>query len=410
MLAGAMALALLAGPAPAQNTKAAGKPANQQPGDQGQPATTNVLGALYPRIQPDLGVTFRVKAPDARKVQVQGGEGLGKSPFDMVRGEGGFWTVTTPPAVPGFHYYWLLVDGVAVNDPASETFFGYGKPTSGVEVPEKGVDFYDPKDVPHGEVRARWYRSAVTGQWRRAYVYTPPDYDAPGRPRYPVLYLQHGAGEDERGWTAQGRMNFILDNLIAAGKARPMLVVMDRGYATRTGAPAAQAKGGPFGPGSAFEDVVLKDLIPLIDATYRTLPDRQHRAMAGLSMGGAQTLQIALRHLDQFAYIGSFSGALFGTFDAKTSYGGAFADPAAFNAKVRLLWLGAGSGEPRFAKSARILHETLDRSGIKSVYIESPGTGHEWQTWRRALYDFAPRLFREGEDKSATKRPTLPGG
>jgi enterochelin esterase-like enzyme len=397
MLVWASLLALLAVPVAAQDNKQTGKEALQnQPTEDGQPATTNVMGAPYPRIHRDLRVTFRVKAPDARKVQVRGGDGLGKGPFDMVRGEGGFWTVTTPPAVPGFHYYWLLLDGVAVNDPASETFFGYGKPTSGVEVPEKGVDFYDAKDVPHGEVRARWYRSAVTGQWRRAYVYTPPDYDANPRTRYPVLYLQHGAGEDERGWSAQGRMNFILDNLIAADKARPMLVVMDKGYATRPGAPVAKAPGGgAFGPGSPFEEVVLKDLIPMIDATYRTLSDREHRAMAGLSMGGGQTLQITLRHLDMFSHIGAFSGALFGKLDTKTAYGGAFSDPAAFNEKVRLLWLGAGSGEQAFVKSARALHEALDRIGIKSVFVESPGTAHEWQTWRRALYDFAPRLFRD---------------
>lgn len=324
----------------------------------------------------------------------------------MERGEGGIWTVTTPPVVPGFHYYWLLVDGVAVNDPASETYFGYGKQTSGVEVPEQGVDFYDAKDVPHGEVRARWYRSQVTGQFRRAYVYTPPDYDAQPRKRYPVLYLQHGAGEDERGWSTQGRRNFILDDLIAAGKANPMLVVMDRGYATRTGAAPAPAQSGrPAGPGSAFEDAVLKDLIPVIDATYRTLPAREHRAMAGLSMGSMQALQIALTHLDKFSHVGSFSGPRFGTFDAKTAYGGAFRDPEAFNQKVHLLWLGAGTAEPGIHKAAKEFHEALDQAGIKNVFVESPGTAHEWQTWRRALYDFAPRLFRQAEGTSDRPRP-----
>jgi enterochelin esterase-like enzyme len=262
-------------------------------------------------------------------------------------------------------------------------------------VPEKGVDFYDPRDVPHGEVRARWYHSKVTGQWRRAMVYTPPGYDADPRARYPVLYLQHGAGEDERGWSAQGRMNFILDNLLAADKAKPMLVVMDRGYAVKAGAPPTKGKGGPFGAGSAFEDVVLKDLIPMIDATYRTLPDARHRALAGLSMGGGQAMQIGLRHPDTFSYVGAFSGALFGKLDVKTSYGGAFADPAKFNKQFRLLWLGAGTEEQRFHQSAKALHEALAQAGIKSVFVDSPGTAHEWQTWRRALYDFAPRLFRE---------------
>ena len=209
--------------------------------DDTRPATSNVPRAEYPRVQPDGRVTFRLKAPDARKVQAQPGgadNGLGKGPFDMERGDDGTWSVTTPPAVPGFHYYWLVVDGVAVNDPGSETFFGYGKPTSGVEVPEKGVDFYDINEVPHGEVRALWYHSKVTGKARRAFVYTPPGYDAAGGTRYPVLYLQHGAGEDERGWTAQGRANFILDNLIAAKNAKPMIVVMDNGYADRVGQPA----------------------------------------------------------------------------------------------------------------------------------------------------------------------------
>jgi enterochelin esterase-like enzyme len=394
----ASALALVVVPSAAQVQEP------KRAGDDSQPATTNVAGAQYPRIGKDLRITFRLKAPDAKRVNLQGGDGLGKGPFEMVRGEGGVWTVTTPPAVPGFHYYWLLVDGVAVSDPASETFFGYGKPTSGVEVPENGVDFYDPRDVPHGEVRARWYRSAVTGQWRRAQVYTPPDYDVNPRARYPVLYLQHGAGENETGWAAQGRMNFILDNLIAAGKARPMLVVMDRGYAVRPGEPAAKGKKGtPFGQGSAFEDVVVKDLIPLIDATYRTLPDRQHRAIAGLSMGGGQAMQIGLRHPDLFAYVGAFSGALFGKFDPKTAYGGAFADPKAFNEKFRLLWLGAGTAEVRFHQSAKALHEALGRIGFKSVFVESPGTAHEWQTWRRALHDFAPRLFREPDTKSGSK-------
>jgi enterochelin esterase-like enzyme len=370
-----------------------------------KPATSNVRGAEYPRISPDLRVTFRLKAPEAKKVQLQGGDGLGKSPFAMHQGDDGTWTVTTPPAVPGFHYYWFLVDGVLVNDPGSETYFGYGRETSGVEVPEKGVDFYDAKDVPHGEVRVRWYRSAVTGQYRRAYVYTPPDYDAHPRTRYPVLYLQHGAGEDERGWSTQGRMNFIMDNLIAAGKARPIIVVMEKGYATKAGATDAPAqRRGPLAGIGAFGDVVLKDLIPMIDSTYRTLDDREHRAMAGLSMGGMQTLQIALTHPETFSYIGSFSGPVFGRFDVKTSYGGAFRAPHVFNKKVHLLWMGVGSAEPRlFRDSIKGMHDALDRDGIANVFVASPGTSHEWQTWRRALYDFAPRLFAEKE--AAQQKP-----
>src|SRR5438132_2616590 len=269
--------------------------------DDSVPATSNVPGAQYPRIHPDLRVSFRLRAPTAQKVQIQpggGDNGLGNGPFDMTQGDDGVWNVTIPPAVPGFHYYWFLIDGVPVNDPGSETYFGWAKQTSGVEIPEKGVDFYGPQDVPHGEVHIRWYHSKITDTTRRAYVYTPPDYDTNNSTRYPVLYLQHGAGEDERAWHKQGRMNFIMDNLIASKKATPMLVVMDRGYATRPG--EAPNK-------NSFGDVLLEEIIPLIDSKYRTIADRHHRAMAGLSMGGMQTMQIGLTHLDKFAALGAFS-------------------------------------------------------------------------------------------------------
>ncbi len=210
---------------------------SEKQADESRPAATNVNNAAYPRIHPDLRVTLRLKASDAKKVQVNGNFGLGKGgPWVMERGEDGVWSVTTPPVIPGFHYYTFSVDGVQVNDPASETFFGTGRPTSGIEIPEKGVDFYHLKDVPHGEVRSRWYQSKVTGQQRRVVVYTPPGYDADPKKRYPVLYLQHGSGEDETGWIRQGHANFILDNLIAAGKTRPMIIVMEKGYATRAGA------------------------------------------------------------------------------------------------------------------------------------------------------------------------------
>jgi enterochelin esterase family protein len=335
-------------------------------------------------------------------------------PFPMTKGDDGTWSVTTPPSVPGFHYYWFVLNGVSVNDPASETYFGYGKETSGIEVPEPGADFYSLRNVPHGEVRAKWYLSKATGEWRRAFVYTPPDYDKNRHARYPLLILQHGSGENETGWTRQGKAQFILDNLIAAGKARPMIVVMDRGYAAKPG--TAPEKIGPNAwlqnmhlAFSAFEDVVIHDLIPTIDASYRTIPDREHRAMAGLSMGGMQTLFIALQHLDMFAFIGSFSGPIIPRlsagdltadnvqqrFDAKTAYGGAFADPSAFNERVKLLWLGVGSAEPeQFRAGIGGAVEALRGAGVRLAYFESNGTAHEWQTWRRDLNEFAPRLFR----------------
>jgi enterochelin esterase-like enzyme len=376
------------------------------------PAVSNVPGAQSPSIHSDRRITFSLKAPDATSLQVAGGDGLGMGPFPMTKGTDGTWSVTTPPSVPGFHYYWFVLNGVAVNDPASETYFGYGKETSGIEVPEAGADFYAIQKVPHGEVRAKWYLSKTTGEWRRAFVYTPPGYDEHSSTRYPVLILQHGSGEDETGWTRQGRAQFILDNLIAAGKARPMIVVMDRGYALRPGA----APGGSSTwlqnlrlAFTSFEDVVIQDLIPMIDTSYRTIPDREHRAMAGLSMGGMQTLFIGLQHLDMFAYIGSFSGPIVPSlntgnltadrnpepFDSNTAYGGAFADPSTFNKRVKLLWLGVGTAESdQFRSGIGGAVGALRKAGVRLEYFESSGTAHEWQTWRRDLNDFAPRLFR----------------
>jgi enterochelin esterase family protein len=372
-----------------------------------------VPGAAGPSIHPNLSITFTLKAPDARAVQVAGGDGLGAGPYSMTRDAEGVWSVTTPPVVPGFHYYWFVLDGVSVCDPSSESFFGYGKETSGIEVPETGADYYAITQVPHGEVREKWYWSKTTGAWRRALVYTPPGYDKNPRARYPMLILQHGAGENETGWTRQGRAQFILDNLIAAGKARPMIVVMDRGYAARPGQEPVTFDGNtPLASVklafSVFEDVIVRDLLPVIDASYRTIPDRQHRAMAGLSMGGMQTLFVALHHLDGFAYIGSFSGPIVpdlnlqqplshaqAPFDIQTAYEAAFANTASFNSRVKLLWLGVGTAEPEwFRAGIGGAAQALQAAGVRLVYFESNGTAHEWQTWRRDLNDFLPRLFR----------------
>ena len=362
------------------------------------PASSNLPGADYPRIHSDLRVTFRVSAPGAQKVQLMTGSddnGLGKGPFEMVKDEKGIWTVTVGPAVPGFHYYWLSVDGFAANDPGAQTFFGWNKESSGIEIPEKGVDFSDAKDVPHGEVRARWYYSKITAMWRRVYVYTPPGYDS-ARMRYPVLYLQHGSGECERSWSNQGRVSFIMDNLIAEKKAAPMLIVMENGMV----APRAAGAATPGAPGAAprrneaFADVVVQELVPMIDGAYRTIADQPHRAIAGLSMGAGQATQIGFAHLDKFSGIGSFSGGGVRNFDPKTSNNGIFADPAAFNKKVPVLWFGAGTAEAGRVSGGKTAVEAMNKAGIKAVWFEAPGTSHEWQTWRRCLYDFAPRLFR----------------
>jgi enterochelin esterase family protein len=323
----------------------------------------------------------------------------------------GFWTFTTPPLVPGLHYYTLTIDGAEVSDTGSQSFFGGGRWASAVEVPEPGSTYYLPQNVPQGQVREVWYNSKVTGTWRHALVYLPPNYDTQPKMRYPVLYLQHGGGEDETGWIRQGHANFILDNLIAAKSCKPFIVVMAYGYARRAGQAPPDLAGRPFGSpeamramqqmNSAFEDDVTQALIPYVDSNFRTIADRDHRAMAGLSMGGMQTFQITLSHLDLFSYIGGFSGAggmLQGDrkFDPKTDYNGAFADSSAFAKKVHLLWIGVGTKEPERMRTGLLkLHTSLQEANVHHVFYESPDTDHEWQTWRRDLKDFAPRLFND---------------
>jgi enterochelin esterase family protein len=325
----------------------------------------------------------------------------------------GVWTGTTDPLPVGFHYYSVQIDGAPFNDPGTQTFFGGSKWTSAVEIPDPAGDFYKAKDVPHGAVRVHPYYSKVQNTTRRAFVYTPPGYDASGR-RYPVLYLQHGAGEDETGWYAQGRVNFIMDNLIAEGRAAPMIIVMENGggsalfargfpgESTRSagGAPGAGGpvtprggpdRGRPGSPSNPFEQILLNEVIPMVDATYRTIPDREHRAMAGLSMGGGQTLSIALAHLDTFSALGVFSGSR-GVGDIKTAYNGVFADPDAFNKKVHAFFVSVGTTEN--TEGARAFHKALEAQGIMHAYYESEGTAHEWQTWRRSFHGFAPLLFR----------------
>ncbi len=369
----------------------------QAPADS-KPASTNVPGADYPRVHSDLSVTFQLRAPEAKTVAVN----LGQR-YDMKRGDDGVWSVTIPPQVPGFHYYGLVIDGVLVNDPASETFFGSGRQSSGIEIPEKGVDYYDVKDVPHGEIRSLRYYSKVVGMWRRAMIYTPPDYDASLKTRYPALYLQHGGGEDERGWVVQGRTDNILDNLIAAGKAKPMIVVMENSSSIRPGQrPQAPP---PVAPDPSrqraitidptWSEIVAKDLIPTIDARYRTIADRDHRAIAGLSMGAAFALQTGFANLDKFSYFASFSGTVLASMDVKNGYNGVLADGAAFNKKAHLLFVAAGTAEESRVKAAEHAMSEFDKVGIKYVFYKSPGTAHEWLTWRRDLNEFAPRLFRD---------------
>ncbi len=379
----------------------------QQPGEF-TAAATNVWGAEYPRVDGTGRVQIRVKAPDATKVRVNFWSGPKE---EMEKQPDGYWTITTKPLVPGIHYYTVIIDGAEVADPNSQSFFGGGKFASMVEVPEPGSTYYSAQNVPHGQVREVWYNSKISGTWRHALVYTPPGYDANAKVRYPVLYLQHGGGEDETGWIRQGHANFILDNLIANGAAKPMLVVMAYGYIRRAGQPLSDLTGKAFGSpemlkamqdmASAFEDDMTQVLVPFIDSTFRTIADRDHRAMAGLSMGGMQTFQVTLDHLDLFSYIGGFSGAggmlVLGDrkLDPKTDYNGVFADPSAFGKKVHLLWIGVGTQEPERMRAGLLrLHSSLQEAGVQHVFYESAGTDHEWQTWRRDLKEFAPLLFR----------------
>ena len=363
-----------------------------------KPASSNQPGRQYPQVNSEGRVRIRIVAPQAQSVRCDLGGGI-----SLTKGQDGAWVVTTRPLVEGFHYYQLTIDGAQVPDPGSMFFFGAGRWGSGIEIPAKDQDFYALKDVPHGQIRQNLYHSKVTNAWRRCFVYTPPDYDTNPKARYPVLYLQHGMGEDETGWGVQGKANLILDNLIAAKKAVPMIIVMDNGYASKPG--AGPARGRNVAPGaaqgnSAFEEVMVKDIIPMIDATFRTLADREHRAMAGLSMGGNQTCQVTLHNLDKFAYIGAFSGTMNGlstaALDPATAFNGIFKDGAALNQQIKLLWIGMGTKEPNpFPGAIGAFRAMLDQAGVKYIYYESPGTAHEWLTWRRDLCEFAPLLFKD---------------
>lgn len=374
----------------------------------GIPAPSNNPGEEFPRIHPDGRLTFRIRADMARKVEVRtrvadnnetnGFCRLGLC-HEMKRGEDGFWTVTTPPVMPGFYYYVIVVDGVEMNDPGSRASFN-SRELSYIEVPEKEVTFWDPQDVPHGEVRQHWYYSEINGAWRRAFVYTPPDYDEEKERehRYPVLYLQHGGGQNESSWVMAGRANFILDNLIDPKTAVRMMVVMDNGYVF----PQDLTRGPePAPPGNPFERVLINEIIPMIDAAYRTVPDREHRAMAGLSRGAHQTLQITLAHLDMFSYIGAFSPHPM-DFDVKTYYSGVLANASEVNEKLSLFYWGRGTAEEGIHKSINETLAKLDQASINYTHKEWPGLVHEWRLWRECLNDFVPRLFRRLKDKKNT--------
>jgi enterochelin esterase-like enzyme len=363
-----------------------------------KPASSNQPGKQYPQVNSEGRVRASISAPQAQKVQLD----IGGVRYDLTKDGKGVWTGDSRPQDEGFHYYQLNIDGAQVPDPGSMFFYGVSRWGSGIEIPAKDQDFYALKYVPHGQVRENLYFSKITNAWRRCFVYTPPDYDKNITTRYPVLYLQHGMGEDETGWAVQGKANLILDNLISEKKAVPMIIVIDKGYATKPSQTAAQNSGPPAraaGGISTFEEVMINEIIPMIDATFRTISDREHRAMAGLSMGANQTIQITMNNLDKFSYIGGFSGTsnFPGTepLDPATFSNGKFKDGTALNKQIRLFWLGLGTKEPNpFPGSVGAFRTMLDKAGIKYIYYESQGTAHEWLTWRRDLFQFAPLLFK----------------
>ena len=390
------------------------------------PSPYNLYGAQYPRIEADARVTFRFTAPYAQKVQVS----IANVPNDMVKGEDGVWTWTSEPQDLGYHNYWMIVDGAIVLDPATDGFIGYSHMCNAFEIPDPDGGFYDLKDVPHGNVQIENYFSSVTGAWRMIYVYTPPDYEKNTSARYPVLYLQHGGGEDQRVWIEMGRTNLILDNLIAEGKAKPFIVVMETSAAYRPGeappqprqmrapaagqrAPGAQtpppppppptgqrAQGGQPtpAPGQAtpggqaarprmgfsfdtYAELMLKDMIPYIDGNFRTLADQSNRAMSGLSMGAMCTKSVTLAHLDTFSHIGLFSGGTIA--------------PAEIidKSKVKLVFMSYGSRE-RGSEGVKSAADALNKAGIKGASYVSPLTAHEFQSWRRSLREYAMLLFK----------------
>lgn len=376
-----------------------------------KPSTLNQPGQRYPQVNSERRVRYRIVAPQAQSVSA------GRTA--LTKGEDGVWVGTSRPMDEGFHYYHLTVDGGTFNDPGTLNFYGSTRWESGIEIPAQDQDFYALKDVPHGRIQQVLFPSKLTNSIiaRPAYVYTPPDYDKDPTKRYPVLYLQHGWGENEYAWWNQGRANLIMDNLIAEGKSRPFLIVMTYGLTNEGpgpggrrgrgpgaeggtnaapvaggGANAASTAGGPRGGGTnpftgaaeTFEKVLVGELIPYVDANFRTLSDQPHRAMAGLSMGGMETKIITLKNLDRFSHIGLFSGGVITPADVESTAG--------FKEKVRVVFASCGSRENPGNINSN--HEALNNAGVKNTAYVSPDTAHEFLTWRRSLREFAPLLFQ----------------
>jgi enterochelin esterase-like enzyme len=348
----------------------------------GRPAESNVRSAQYPQMLPNGRALFRIKAPEAQKMQID----LGKK-YDMTKTADGFWEVTTDSLSEGIHYYSLVVDGLAVADPASETFYGMSRMASGLEVPFKGDSYYEERYVPHGDIRIKRYYSTVTNSWRNFYMYTPPGYDQNSTENYPVLYLLHGGGEDQRGWATQGKTDLILDNLIAAKKATPMMVIMVDGNLPGRG----------FGEESLnlFEKELKQCVIPFVEKNYRVKAEGKYRALAGLSMGGLQTLYAGVRNTDLFSYLGVFSSGWWANQTALTTpqYDFMKANADKINGNLKQFWISQGGKEDIAWQNCQIMLSKFKEFNIKYTYSEYPG-GHTWPVWRNNIFNFAQVLFK----------------
>ena len=394
-----------------------------------KPSSENQPGQLYPQVNSQHYVRFKIAAPNAQSVKVSLGLG-GRGGTTLTKADDGTWTGTTEgPMDEGFHYYHLSVDGGTFNDPGTLNFYGSTRWESGVEVPAHDADFYAVKDVAHGKVQLVLFPSKSTSSTKRAFVYTPPDYDKDTSKHYPVLYLQHGWGEDETAWWNQGHANLIMDNLISENKSKPFIIVMTYGMTNegggpggRRGGPGGPRRGGPpaggtnqspavaggpgaggtnrppggpgrggfgggagFGSNAAFDTVLVDELVPYIDANFRTIADQPHRGMAGLSMGGMETHSITLKHLDVFSHIGLLSGGVISTNDVMNAPG--------FKEKVKVVFASCGSRENPASINSN--HDALKSIGIENTAYISPDTAHEFLTWRRSLHEMAPLLFRD---------------
>ncbi len=393
-----------------------------------KPATTNQEGHQYPMVNSQRMVRAQISAPEANSVKLD----IGGVKYDMVKNSEGVWTGESAPQDEGFHYYQLNIDGASVPDPGSLFYYGASRWGSGIDIPAADEDFYTVKNVPQGSVNEVYYYSTVTEKMRHCYIYLPAAYSQNPTKRFPVLYLQHGMGENETGWSAQGKTGIIMDNLIASGKAVPFIIVMDNGLnaipahpdttkarrqlpfpgmGPRPGGqrpqgmgqrpdgqrpqgmgPGGQRPGGPrpgggprrdFSSFTGFEDVLLQDIIPMVEKNYRVIADTEHRALAGLSMGGMQTHMITLANPTKFAYVGIFSG---GTIRPEE-----LQDANDFKKTNKVLFMSCGGKENMGVDQAAT---DLKAMGINAHSYVSPETAHEWQTWRRSLYQFAQLLFK----------------